>query len=101
MKLRPVRISPGNIESIVDVADGQQIDNLDITDLLADNVVLDSVDAISAAGTTTTSSDDSGQRTRQRLVVTIPNVTGGPGVRTRPWFSHFMSRFEMPTTRRS
>ncbi len=63
----------------VDVASGQQIDNLDITDLLPNNVVLDSVDLITPAGTTTTLPTTPANAPDNELVVTIPAVTGGPG----------------------
>ena len=63
----------------VDIADGQTLTNLDITDLLPNNVLLLSVDAITPAGSTTTLPVTPANPTDNELVVTLPTVTGAVG----------------------
>ncbi|MEM9658324.1 MAG: hypothetical protein AAF961_08190, partial [Planctomycetota bacterium] len=72
---------PRQYEIVVDVAEGQEISDLDITDVLPANVVLESVDAISTGGATTVFPTTPANPPDNRLVANIPNVIGGPGSR--------------------
>ena len=63
----------------VDIADGQTLTNLDITDLLPNNVRLLTVDAITPAGSTTTFPVTPANAPDNELVVTLPTVTGAVG----------------------
>jgi len=63
----------------IDIADGQTITNLDVTDLLPNNVELLSVDVITPAGSTTTFPVTPANASDNALVVTLPTVTGAVG----------------------
>ena len=63
----------------VDIADGQTITNLDVTDLLPNNVRLLTVDTITPAGSTTTFPTTPANAPSNALVVTLPTVTGALG----------------------
>ena len=60
----------------IDVADGQTITDLDVSDLLPNNVELLSVDTITPAGTTTTFPVTPANSPNNQLVVNLPSVTG-------------------------
>ena len=63
----------------VDIADGQTLTNLDITDLLPNNVRLLTVDAITPGGSTTTFPTTPANAPDNELVVNLPTVTGAVG----------------------
>jgi uncharacterized repeat protein (TIGR01451 family)/fimbrial isopeptide formation D2 family protein len=66
----------------VDIAPGQTIANLDVTDLLPDNVAFLNVVASSPAGATVTSTPTVGAAANppnNRLTLRFPSVTGGAG----------------------
>jgi len=60
----------------IDIADGQTITDLDVTDLLPNNVELLSVDTITPAGSTTTFPVTPANAPDNGLIVNFPTVTG-------------------------
>ena len=60
----------------LDVANGQTITNLDITDRLPNNVQLISVNTITPAGSVTTTPTTPANAPNNQLIVTIPTVAG-------------------------